>query len=167
MRILGVDCGSHITGFGIIESRERVRRAVHYGTLRAPGNRQLADRLRCVADGLDEIIREHRPDEVAVEDIFYSRNFRSAAVVAHVRGVALLSGARAGLPVASYAPQQVKSSVVGHGRAAKSQVGQMIAMLLGVRGPIESEDASDALAVAYCHASLRTATWLPQEVKEV
>lgn len=157
MRILGIDCGSHVTGFGLIETEGRVRRAVDYGTIRAPVQGDLPERLRVVADGVDELLDRYRPEEVAVEDIFHMRNAKSAFVLGHVRGAVLLGVARAGLPVASYAPKEVKLSVVGHGSAGKAQVQQMVQVLLGLREAVASLDASDALAVAYCHANLRAA----------
>ncbi len=157
MLILGIDCGSRITGYGVIESLGRTQRAVGYGAIRVPAGRELADRLRFVADGIDEVVERFRPAEAAVEDVFHHRNAASAFVLAHVRGVALLSAARAGLLVASYAPAQIKSSVVGYGTADKRQVRQMVTVLLGLQEEVKPLDVSDALAVAYCHASLRNA----------
>lgn len=157
MRILGIDCGSRITGYGIIESDGPSRRTVTYGAISVPRASDIAERLRTVADALDEVLGRFRPHEAAVEDVFVSRNVRSAFVLAHVRGAAMLSVARAGLPVASYTAAQVKKSVVGHGRADKRQVRHMVRLLLGVREEIDPLDISDALAVAYCHASLRAA----------
>ncbi len=157
MRILGVDCGSKVTGYGVIESDGRVQRVVAYGAIRIPARRELPERLRVVADGVDEVLGRFGPEEAAVEDVFQHRNVKSAFVLAQVRGAVLLGLARAGLPVASYAPTAVKQSVVGYGRAEKAQVQQMVRALLGVRDEIGSQDASDALAVAYCHANLRAA----------
>ena len=157
MRILGIDCGSRITGYGVIEAQGRSRQSVGYGAIRIPPNKELAERLRFVADGLDEVLRRFRPHEAAVEDVFVRKNARSAFVLAHVRGAAMLSAARAGLRVASYTPAQVKSSVVGYGSADKGQVRQMVKALLGVREELSPLDISDALAVAYCHANLRDA----------
>ena len=155
MLILGIDCGSRVTGYGVIESLGRTQRAVGYGAIRVPAGRDLAGRLRFVADGIDEVVERFRPSEAAVEDVFQHRNVSSAFKLAHVRGVALLSAARAGLPVASYTPTQIKSSVVGYGTADKHQVRQMVSVLLGLREQVRPLDVSDALAVAYCHASLR------------
>ena len=155
MLILGIDCGSRVTGYGVIESIGRTQRAVGYGAIRIPAGKDLAGRLRFVADGIDEVVERFRPSEAAVEDVFQHRNVSSAFTLAHVRGVALLSAARAGLPVASYAPAQIKSSVVGYGTADKRQVRQMVTLLLGLQEEVKPLDVSDALAVAYCHASLR------------
>ena len=158
MRILGIDCGSRITGYGVIESDGRSQRAVSYGAIRVPASRNLGEGLCVVADGLDKVVTKFQPDEAAVEDVFSGRNVRSAIVLAHVRGVALLSASRAGLPVASYTPSQVKSSIAGYGNAGKDQVRRMLRLLLDVREEIDPLDVSDALAVAYCHANLRDAS---------
>ena len=157
VRILGIDCGSQVTGYGVIEAEGRTRQAVAYGAIRVPRGRELPERLRIVADGLEEVLDRFQPAEAAVEDVFQGGNARSAVVLAHVRGAALVCLARAGLPVASYAPKQVKSSVVGHGSADKRQVQQMVQVLLGLGEAVDSLDASDALAVAYCHANRRNA----------
>ncbi|MCY4189430.1 MAG: crossover junction endodeoxyribonuclease RuvC [Bryobacterales bacterium] len=157
MLILGVDCGSRITGYGLIESTGRQQRAVDYGAIRVPPGLDLAGRLCAVAGGLRRVLARFSPDEAAVEDVFAHKNFRSALVLAHVRGAAMLSLADAGVPVASYSPAMVKSSVVGYGNPTKEQVRQMVTGLLGVRGTIEALDVSDALAVAYCHANRRHA----------
>ena len=157
MRILGIDCGSRITGYGVIESDGRSQRSVAYGAIRVPGGNSLGERLCVIAKGIEEVVSQYRPDEAAVEDVFTGPNMRSAIVLAHVRGVAMLSASRAGLPVASYTPSQVKSSIAGYGSARKDQVRQMVRLLLDVREEISPLDASDALAVAYCHASLRDA----------
>ena len=157
MLILGIDCGSQITGYGIIESHGRTQRSVGYGAIRVPTGLDLAEKLRVVADGLDEVVKRFGPAEAAVEDVFHHVNPRSALILAHVRGVALLSAVRAGLPVATYSPAQVKNSIVGYGNADKQQVRQMASTLLGLREDVKPLDISDALAVAYCHASLRDA----------
>ena len=157
MRILGIDCGSRVTGYGVIEAEGRSLRSVGYGAIRLPANRELAERLCLVADGLDEVLRRFQPDEAALEDVFTRKYPRSALVLAHVRGAAMLCAARAGLRVASYTPAQVKSSVVGYGNAGKGQVRQMVRILLGVQEQVKPLDVSDALAVAYCHANLRDA----------
>ena len=157
VRILGIDCGSRITGYGVIETDGRSQRAVSYGAIRVPSGRSLGERLCVVAEGIEGVLFQYRPDEAAVEDVFTGPNVRSAIVLAHVRGVAMLSASKAGLPVASYTASQVKNSIAGFGNAGKDQVRQMVRLLLDVREEIEPLDASDALAVAYCHANLRDA----------
>lgn len=155
MLILGIDCGSQVTGYGVIESLGRSQRAVGYGAIRTGAAKDLAARLKIVGDALDEVFERFQPAEAAVEDLFHHRNARSAFTLAHVRGVALLCAARAGRPVASYAPAQVKDSVAGHGNADKEQVRRMVSVLLGVPDDLKPLDITDALAVAYCHANRR------------
>lgn len=157
MLILGVDCGSRVTGYGLIESVGRETQAVDYGTIRLPERLELPERLCVLAGGLRQVLDRFSPDEAAVEDVFTQKNVRSALVLAHVRGAAMLSLAEAGVPVASYSPATVKNSVVGHGSANKEQVRQMVSVLLGVRETIDPLDVSDALAVALCHANRRAA----------
>jgi crossover junction endodeoxyribonuclease RuvC len=113
----------------------------------------LQERLLVIASGLREVIREHQPEAVAVEQVFHAANTKTALKLAHVRGVALLAAAEAGLELGEYSPLEIKSSVVGYGRAEKSQVQMMVGSLLHLDQPIASEDASDALAAAICHAT--------------
>ena len=153
MRILGIDCGAQATGFGVIESDGRRYRSIAYGVIRTRAQERFAQRLRCIADGLDRVLCEHRPQEVAVEDVFHAANTKTALKLAHVRGVALLSGARAGLRVAEYSPLAIKTGVVGYGRADKAQVRMMVQSLLGLQETVSPYDASDALAAAICHAN--------------
>lgn len=157
MRILGIDCGSLVTGYGVIEADGRERRSVGFGAITTARGGELPERLRQVADGLEEVIERYRPEEAAIEDVFTNVNARSALVLAQVRGAATLCVARAGLRVASYTPAQVKSSVVGCGNASKEQVRHMVGVLLSLRETVSPLDVSDALAVAYCHANLRDA----------
>ena len=152
MRIFGVDPGSRRTGYGCIETRGSRHRLIDCGALAAPADAPLSDRLHAVHGGLARLLAAHRPDVVALEDLFYARNARSALILGHVRGVAMLAAAEAGVPAAEYAPAEVKRAVVGYGRADKRQVQQMVALLLGMDAPPTPLDASDALAVAVCHA---------------
>ncbi len=155
MRILGVDCGSRVTGYGVIESARGRLQAVGHGAIRIPAGRSLAERLRLVAEGLERVVDRYDPAEAAFEEVFTAKNPRTALVLAHVRGAAMLSVARAGLPVASYSPTQVKASITGHGRAPKEQVRRMVRLVMGIEGDVRPLDASDALAVAYCHSTRR------------
>jgi len=154
MRILGIDPGSRMTGYGIIE--QRGNRLVHIdnGALATRAGDDLAPRLKIIYEGLCRAIDTYRPEVVVVERIFLAHNVLSALKLGHARGVALLAAANAGLPVCEYTALQVKCAVVGYGRAAKPQVQQMVKNLLGLPG-IAQEDASDALAVAICHAHSR------------
>lgn len=159
MRILGIDCGSSVTGYGVIDCDGPARRPVTFGAIRLANRAPLPEKLRAVADGIQKVVADWNPDEVAVEEVFTGVNSRSAILLAHVRGVALLSASRAGLPVASYTASQVKGSVTGYGNAGKEQVRLMVQHLLELREQLEPLDVSDALAVACCHASLRQSSW--------
>lgn len=153
MRVLGIDCGSERTGYGVIESDGLTHRMLVAGVIRTSPKQAFAERLLEIAKGLRSLMRVHLPEAVAVEEVFYSANVKTALKLAHVRGVALLAAAEAGLELAEYSPLEVKISVVGYGRAEKCQVQVMVRSLLGVAEMIESEDACDALAVAICHAT--------------
>ena len=152
MRIFGIDPGSAHTGYGCIETTAGRHRVVACGALSPPSRAPFPEKLRAIHDGLAALLRECAPDAAAVEDLFYARNARSALTLGHVRGVVMLAAAEAGVPVAEYAPAEVKRAVAGYGRADKRQVQQMVALLLGLTAPPEQLDVTDALAVAICHA---------------
>ena len=122
------------------------------GVISPPAQGTFPAKLLTVHAGLSNLLQEYEPEVVAIEDLFYARNARSASKLAHVRGVAMLAAAEAGMPVAEYLPTQVKQAVVGYGRAEKQQVRDMVMLLLGLKTPPEKLDTSDALAVAICHA---------------
>jgi len=151
MRILGIDPGSRITGYGLLEKRGNRLLHIDNGAIVTRRDAPLDARLKTIYGELCRLIALHAPDAVAVERIFAAKNALSALKLGHARGVALLAGANADLPVFEYTALQVKSAVVGHGRAAKIQVQQMVRTLMGLP-EIAQEDASDALAVAICHA---------------
>ena len=151
--MLGIDCGSERTGFGVIESDGTAHRMLAAGVIRTSPKRPFEERLLEIAGGLRRLIREHAPESAAVEEVFYSANVKTALKLAHVRGVALLSAAEAGVAVAEYSPLEIKMSVVGYGRAEKAQVQIMVQSLLRLEETIASQDACDALAVAICHAT--------------
>jgi crossover junction endodeoxyribonuclease RuvC len=153
VRVLGIDCGSERTGYGIVDSDGVVHRLVAAGVIRTSPKWAFEKRLLEIAGGLRRLIGEHGPECAAVEGVFYSANVKPALKLAHVRGVALLAVAEAGIALAEYSPLEVKTSVVGYGRAEKGQVQIMIRSLLRLAEPIDSEDACDALAVAICHAT--------------
>lgn len=156
MRVLGIDCGTERTGYGVIASDGREHRLVAAGVIRTRTDAPLQTRLLEIASGLREVIREHQPEAVAVEQVFHAANPKTALKLAHVRGVALLAAAEAGLELGEYSPLEIKSSVVGYGRAEKSQVQRMVGSLLSLDQPVASEDACDALAAAICHATKRS-----------
>ena len=151
--MLGIDCGSERTGYGVIDSDGLDHRMVAAGVIRTDRKDRFERRLLEIAGGLRRLMLEYVPESAAVEEVFYSANVKTALKLAHVRGVALLAIAEAGLEMAEYSPLEVKSSVVGYGRAEKSQVKLMVGQLLRLPEAIESEDACDALAVAICHAT--------------
>lgn len=153
MRVLGIDCGSERTGFGVIESDGVRHRLLTTGVIRTRPADPFADRLLIIREGLAAVIRDQQPECGAVEDVFHAANSRSALKLAHVRGVALLALAEARLTCGEYSPATVKMSIVGHGRAGKSQVQMMVRTLCGPDAVFETEDASDAVAVAICHAA--------------
>ena len=153
MRVLGIDCGTERTGFGVIMSDGRSHQLVEAGVIRTSPKDPLEHRLLLIAAGLRGVIERHRPDCAAIEEVFYAANVKTTLKLAHVRGVAMLVVAEAGIPLGEYSPLEVKTSVVGYGRAEKKQVQLMVQSLLGLDEAIASEDAADALAVAVCHAT--------------
>ena len=155
MRVFGIDCGTEITGFGVVESDDTGRQPrlqmMAMGAIRLPKNKSLPVRLEQVFRELSAELVRWKPDAVAIEEVFYSVNAKSALKLGQVRGVALLAAATQGLPVAEYAPLKIKSSVVGYGLAKKEQVQFMVARLLDMAEVPQPADAADALAVAICH----------------
>jgi crossover junction endodeoxyribonuclease RuvC len=152
MRVLGIDCGTECTGFGVCEQTDgRTLRHLASGGIIFPKQDPLPRRLAHVFDTLCAVIGEHRPDIVAIEEVFYSVNAKSALKLGQVRGVAMLAASSCGLPVAEYAPLAIKSSVTGYGRAEKIQVQNMVMRLLSLPEIPQPEDAADALAIAICH----------------
>ena len=162
MRVLGVDCGGEYTGYGVIEQDERgTLRHLCSGAIRLSPREALEVRLMKICDGLTVVIGDYSPEIVAIEDVFYAVNAKSALKLGHVRGVAMLTAAQAGLPVMAYSPLSIKSAVVGYGRAEKAQVQLMVARLLHLPAPPEPADVADALAIAICH--LHTAATLQRQ----
>ena len=155
MRVFGIDCGTEITGYGIVECVEAARGpqliSLGAGGIRLPKKEPLAQRLALVYAELATLLEAHRPDVVAIEEVFYSVNAKSALKLGQVRGVALLAAAMANLPIAEYAPLKIKLTVTGYGLAQKEQVQFMVARLLNLAETPEPADAADALAIAICH----------------
>ena len=149
-RVLGIDPGSVRTGWGVVERKGNAARGIAAGVIRVPERAPLAERLAAVHRGVAGVLAEHRPDAVAIEDIFFARFAQAALMLGHARGVALLAAAQAGLSVSTYPPSVVKRSVVGSGRADKQQVAQLVGALLGMR-ELPGVDATDALAIALTH----------------
>ena len=153
MRVFGIDCGCERTGFGVVDSDGRAHHFVCAGVIRTSISAPMAARLAQIHRELSEALVRFQPEAVAIEEVFHAANVKTALKLAHVRGIALLAAAQAGVAVGEYSPLEVKTSVVGYGRAEKHQVQTMVASLLGMTDPVASEDASDALAVAICHAT--------------
>lgn len=163
MKIFGIDPGSDRTGYGCVESSGGRHRLVICGALTAPPRATFPEKLTAIHSGLTALLARHRPDCVAVENIFHARNVRSALKLGHARGVALLAASEAGIPVVEYAPAEVKRAIVGYGRAEKPQVQQMVKLLLGLEAPPTPHDVADALAVAICH--LHRSSAVPRHIE--
>jgi crossover junction endodeoxyribonuclease RuvC len=151
VKIFGIDPGSHRTGYGCVEQLGSRTCLVVCGSLSGPGRAAFPEKLKAIHAGLSALLAAHRPDCVAVENIFHARNARSALKLGEARGIALLAASEAGLPVVEYAPAAIKLAVVGYGRAEKVQVQQMVKLLLGLDRAPSPHDVADALAVALCH----------------
>ena len=152
MRVLGIDCGTEYTGFGVCEAHDgKALRHIISGAIRLSRHDPLPQRLNQIYDSLRALAQEYRPDVVPIEEVFYSVNAKSALKLGQVRGVAMLAAASCGLTVAEYAPLAIKSSVTGYGRAEKIQVQNMVMRLLDLKELPQPADAADALAIAICH----------------
>jgi crossover junction endodeoxyribonuclease RuvC len=152
MRVLGIDCGTEYTGYGVVELRHDGKLiCLTCGAIKLSPREPMPARLAIIFDGLGGVIVEHRPDRVAIEEVFYALNVKSALKLGQVRGVAMLAASSAGLEVAEYSPLSIKSAVVGYGRAEKQQVQHMVTRLLNLAEIPEPPDAADALAIAICH----------------
>src|SRR4051794_9187524 len=151
--VLGIDPGTASTGFGVVERRGAALVSLGGGVISTSAGEPLERRLAAISSCLEELIAAHRPAALAVEDIFFGRNVRTAFAVGQARGAVLATAGAVGIPCFAYTPQAVKLAVCGSGRAAKDQVQRMVAALLGLGSPPESDHAADALALAICHAS--------------
>ncbi len=154
MRVLGIDCGSRSTGYGIIDSDARHQRPVVFGAISLPPKQPLGARLATVHRQLLQLIHSYSPQVAAVEDQFYLTNFKSVMKLGQVKGVVICTATLAGIPITEYSPLQIKSAVTGYGRADKHQVQVMVGRLLGLDSLPQPHDAADALALALCHAQI-------------
>ena len=150
MIILGVDPGSRITGFGLIDNHANRIEYVHSGCIRTGGD-GLAARLGHIYAEIEDVIGQYRPEQMGIESVFMARNPDSALKLGQARGVAICAAHRSGLEIAEYAPREIKQSIVGSGAASKEQVQQMVCRLLGIRRKLQADEA-DGLAIAICHA---------------
>jgi crossover junction endodeoxyribonuclease RuvC len=152
MRVLGIDCGTEYTGYGVVHLHENGKlQCLDCGAIKLSPRESMAGRLATIFDRLSRLIAEHQPNQVAIEDVFYALNVKSALKLGQVRGVAMLAASSVGLAVVEYAPLSIKSAVVGYGKAEKIQVQHMVARLLNLAEIPEPPDAADALAIAICH----------------
>jgi crossover junction endodeoxyribonuclease RuvC len=148
---LGIDPGTAITGYGLVRETEEALALIDFGAIKTPANQPMAQRLQGIYRGLATIIEEYEPEAAAVEELFFSRNARTALAVGHARGVTLLALADAGLRIHEYKPVEVKQAVAGYGGADKQQVQEMVRMILHLDEVPRPDDAADAIAVAICH----------------
>jgi crossover junction endodeoxyribonuclease RuvC len=153
MKILGIDPGTGIVGFGVIESNGIKHKLVTAGVIRTPAHQDLELRLVTIYDSLQEIVAETKPDFVSIEKLFFAKNVTTAMSVSHARGVIMLAMVQAGVPISEYTPLQIKQALTGYGRAEKSQIQEMVKILLGLKEIPKPDDCADALAAALTHAT--------------
>lgn len=151
MKVFGIDPGSARTGYGCVQSDGSRHRLIACGAIAIPASNPFPEKLKIIHAELATLLARHRPDCVAIENLFHAVNARSALKLGHARGVAMLAAVEAGVPIVEYTPAEVKQSVVGYGRAEKGQVQSMVQLLLGLAEPPAPFDAADALAIAVCH----------------
>jgi len=153
MRIIGIDPGTGILGFGVIESNGGKNQLVDAGVIRTPVKEDDAVRLQTIYEEVTDIIAQNKPEEMSIEKLFFAQNVTKAMTVAQARGVVLLAGMQAGLTIAEYTPLQIKQSLTGYGRADKKQMQEMVRVLLGLKDVPKPDDCADALAAALTHAA--------------
>lgn len=153
MRILGIDPGFAIVGWGIIDSERGNVRPVAYGAITTPAHTSLESRLLTIQRDLESLVEKYKPDEMAIEELFFNTNITTGIAVAEARGVILCTAHRLGLKISEYTPLQVKQAVVGYGKAEKHQVISMVTSLLKLPKPPKPDDAADAVAIAICHSN--------------
>ena len=164
MLILGIDPGTAVCGFGVIESpRSNIYSCVDYGTIRSSAGNPQPDRLKKIYDGITNIIQTYHPDLMALEDVFYGQNVQAALKLGQARGAVMIAGVNAGIPVTTFAAREVKQSLTGYGAASKEQVQRMVQVMLQLKEAASPLDASDALAIALCHAQR---WWTDQKLKK-
>ncbi|MDX9871005.1 MAG: crossover junction endodeoxyribonuclease RuvC [Clostridia bacterium] len=153
MIILGIDPGTAITGYGVVEHQGNKFKMIEYGVVQSTNDLSLAERLHAIFTGINKIIETYRPDHIAIEELFFNKNAKTALAVGHARGVIVLAASLKGLPVYEYTPLQVKQAVVGYGRAEKQQVQYMVKAIMNLTEIPRPDDAADALAIGICHAN--------------
>lgn len=151
MRILGIDPGYAIVGYGVMDYSGNKFKAVDYGAITTEANMEFPQRIKYIYDQTCILINSYKPDFMAIEELFFNTNVKTAIAVGHARGVLLLAAQNAGIPIYEYTPLQIKQAVTGYGRADKNQVQQMVKMLAGLSKVPSPDDTADAIAVAICH----------------
>ncbi len=152
MRILGIDPGLAIVGWGVIEYQNARILPVAYGAIRTPQGIPTENRLEMIYSGMNQLIQKYHPDEMSIEELFFTKNITTGIRVAEARGISLLAAKQAGIPIQEYTPMQIKQAVVGYGKAEKKQVIAMVTSILNLKEPPKPDDTADALAIAICHA---------------
>ena len=160
MRILGIDPGYAIMGYGVLDYKGNRFKTVGYGSVETEAGLPMPERLKLLYDGLTEIIQKYEPDEVSIEELFFNRNVTTAIGVGEARGVAMLACVEGGLVVSEYTPMQIKQALVGYGKAEKAQVQMMVKTILNLPEVPKPDDTADAVAAAICHAHSRNARGL-------
>lgn len=151
MVVLGIDPGMAIMGYGVVSGDNNRYEVLDYGVVTTDPGYDNAQRLLMIFNGMENLINRYKPDAIAIEELFFNKNVKTALMIGHARGVIVLAGARRGIDMFEYTPLQVKQSVVGYGRAEKQQVQQMVKLILNLKEMPKPDDAADALAVAVCH----------------
>ncbi|MCP4251950.1 MAG: crossover junction endodeoxyribonuclease RuvC [Candidatus Scalindua sp.] len=151
MRVLGIDPGTMVTGFGVVDDIRGKLSSVAYGTIEGKRKDSFPDRLKMMFDGLSKVVADYKPDQISLESAFYGKSVKAAIKIGEARGVAILCAALADIPLFEYAPTEIKRAVVGVGNAQKVQVSKMVKILLSLSELPEKYDATDALAIAICH----------------
>lgn len=165
MRILGIDPGTAIVGYGVVDKNFNAYTVVDYGCIRTEAHTLMQNRLRELYDGMVLLLKEYEPDEVAIEELFFNRNVTTAISVGQARGVLILAASQLGIPVYEYTPLQIKQSVTGYGKAEKKQVQYMVKSILNLPAVPKPDDVADALAVAVCHSNWQKANSWQKDAK--
>ncbi len=153
MIILGIDPGVAMVGYSIVECKGNNVKAIDYGCIITKAEEHFPDRIKTIYDRLLEIIDEYQPDDLAIEELFFNKNVKTAIMVGQARGVEILAAVNRGLDIYEYTPLQIKQAVTGYGRADKKQVQQMVKMILNLKETPKPDDVADALAIAICHGA--------------
>lgn len=151
MKVLGIDPGIAITGYGILQKKDNNVKMMKCGSIITDTSMDTSERLLIIYNSLTDVIKDFKPDRVAIEELFFNKNAKTVIQVGQARGVSILAAANQGVPVWEYTPLQVKQSIVGYGRASKKQIQEMVKLLLGLKEIPSPDDVADALAIALCH----------------